>query len=463
MLPVRDMSIYNWTTKFRAGSDGKNIPGIYVHGNERFVMQPGGKYDFVLAWTAPKSGTATVFSRPHMSNAQPGSDGIKADVVCGGRTYSSKVIANTDVIGTEYVIAIEVKKGENIYFRVNSNVSTSYDFGDWRPIIILEEKESVTAASREAYINPGIASSGEGLKLKNEYSSVKFNSGNVVLTNDYSKTPSVAVKADDDFRYRDSGINPVYVEVTLQNKNGAQVWCEYHGIDGTIKRSASVVTTETNTDRNVSFILKEADFGSELPWHFKVCANQQEGTVISKIKTTQVMPKSYILTLSAEDDEYNGLRVVSASSRGVSTVKTDGRSAICLSGTDAKAYVDADNTYVYLNGKNKAYLMIEYFDNLTEFGVEYTNSSGKNEKTETVGGGNSLTWKNAVFSLAAPIFNNGQAGGSDFKIFASDRDKLNIAKISLSTESFPKYYIGVDNGSDTDAERHKNNYRRKHC
>ena len=431
--------------------DGKNLPGIYVHGNERFVMQPGGKYDFVLAWTAPKSGTATVFSRPHMSNAQPGSDGIKADVVCGGRTYSSKVVDGNDTVGTEDIIELDVKKGENIYFRINSNVSTSYDFGDWRPIIILEEKESVTAASREAYINPGIASSGEGLKLKNEYSSVKFNSGNVVLTNDYSKTPSVAVKADDDFRYRDSGINPVYVEVTLQNKNGAQVWCEYHGIDGTIKRSASVVTTETNTDRNVSFILKEADFGSELPWHFKVCANQQEGTVISKIKTTQVMPKSYILTLSAEDDEYNGLRVVSASSRGVSTVKTDGRSAICLSGTDAKAYVDADNTYVYLNGKNKAYLMIEYFDNLTEFGVEYTNSSGKNEKTETVGGGNSLTWKNAVFSLAAPIFNNGQAGGSDFKIFASDRDKLNIAKISLSTESFPKYYIGVDNGSDTDA------------
>lgn len=431
--------------------DNGSYPRMYIHGNERFVQEPSGKSDFVLAWTVTKNGTATVYSRPHMSTSQPGSDGVKAEIVYNGKTYSSRTISGTDAVGSEEILSIDVKKGENIYFRVNKNGTTAYDFTDWRPIILLEESESVGNSSKEAYISLGINSAGEGLKLKNEYSSIKLNSGNVVLTNDYSETPCIALKMDDDFRYRDSEVNPVYVEVTLQNNDGALVWCEYHGADGEIKRSASVGTTETNTGRNISFMLKDADFGSELPWHFKVCAKQQEGVKITKIKTTQVMPKSYILTYEAESDTYNGLKLQTSASKGVSLTGTDNRKVMCLSGNSASAYIDADNTYMYLNGQNKAYLMIEYFDNLCEFGVEYINSEGKKVQSEIVSGQNSLVWKNVVLVLTDPVFKNGQAGGSDFKIFANERDKLNIAKISLSSESFPEYYVGVDRGGDTDA------------
>lgn len=446
-LGYEDLRYTNYTW---IGTETGDYPKFSLTATNGFWAWPGTSHEIVMSWTAPKDSNIVIVSKPRMALGHASSDGVSAKILKGEELLNSTVVSQFDTIGTETIINTAVTAGETIYFRLNCNGTNAYDRGYWNPTILITNTISEIATrskpSEEAKIVFGDTVEYAGLQVVSGLSSLIYKSSYAVLTKDETTGKSeVAFKLDDEYRYVDTDVNPVYANLTFCDVDGINIWMEYTDVDGNIVKTDSVRSTQTALWKEISFNLKRIRLDENSKWDFKICTEQINGLQISTVSTSQVIYDSYCANFTVENSYIeDGLKFVPSASEGFAEDKQAvlNKNVISVIRKNGNFAFSLDDTYSSVVKNKNLYIEVEYLDNNAEFHIEYPKGNNSYYSSEKLEGTNELIFKKAVFVLQNPSFKNQQKNETDFRIVSDGDDRVVIHGVKISKYLFPHYTIG---------------------
>lgn len=449
-----------WVGTDQGSADNGLYPKIYYSKSLGLVLSPSGLQDAAIEWTAPKSGDISLNISARTAKVTENSRGASVKVIQDGTTIKSYDVLGTDDVGISEDIDLTVSKGEKLYFRVSPAEWTEYDRFYVNPIITYKNESNTedgntgdtSLKTSKARIGFGSGISRNGLDIVQDFSRFIYTETHLIMTNEKGEIESeLAFKLDDNFEYRDTAVNPIYVNLKFRDKDGVSFCIEYMDIHGNIVRTKKIKSSQTSVFKTIAFKLPDIDLNTSRPYDFKIISEQVNGAEVRAVELMQTVPQEYELTFEATKPETeDGLTYLKGGSGGYITNQTAllGKNYIQLDGITPKLALSVDSTYSAESenaGSKGKYAEVTYFDNGTSFHIEYNKKSGA-VKTETVKGENSLKWKKAVFRLENIAYTK-DGTQPDLYIAGEGGDKLLISKIALAENMFNDFVIGQSFGN----------------
>jgi len=396
--------------------------------------------DLTIGWRAEKDADITIYSTPKMETVNAG-NGVNAKILHGSRMIANRDISPTDNYGTTDIVTLNVKAGEQIYFRLNCIESQlSYDVTQWDIKIVVNENKvnlkSVTTTS--VFLNVGTVSNGNGMLLlpsdELHFYSTKENGTLLMKHSPIDGVQRVAFKLDDCFANSVSGLNPTYFSVMLYDVAGIGLKLQYTNLRGELCETEYADTYGTNTWKKAFFMISNIDLNKEITI-IGECGN---GISLMRIEASTVPMQDYEVV--ATPSNYEGLYPA-----GVKASES-------YFEVEKELSFNIHDSYLYRQSSTSVYLEVEYFDNGSSFQVEYDAVGNDKALTKIHTAKANKQIRTAYFKLGNGFFGNSKESNTDFKIINKGNEKLLVSKVKVSKSLSPSYAAQIGYGLEVDAE-----------
>jgi hypothetical protein len=223
----------------------------------------------VIAWKAPKSGTVTVSGNMRRHESNDLGDGVRVRILKNSSqvwpSSGRQLIEPISQVGARHVAQVGVATNDVIYFHLDENASSSYDWTRWDPVVEYNASPRFTTDAVER-----VADVGSG-KIWDSPISAVHQTGD----NDWYRSEAWA---QDQYKYNGPLDDPL--ETTVFHKTASQFYSDPHSLGW---NWWVMNVYEIDDDEQLAFCHLESASGGPRYWRLGLAYSDDGGSTFTRL------------------------------------------------------------------------------------------------------------------------------------------------------------------------------------